>query len=136
MRLSTCIAASFALLTVAVAPLTAHAQVQSRPRSLTPQETTFVSIFNQLMSDKPNRLVQFVTEWGKADDGQMVCAALGVGKSVEEIHQATLERSVTLPDPSLHQEFREYSNGIIVVAASSLCPQFSGALDQYLESQQ
>ncbi len=42
------------------------------------------------MSDKPNRLVQFVTEWGKADDGQMVCAALGVGKSIEEIHDATL----------------------------------------------
>ncbi len=135
MRLSTCIAASFALLTVAVAPLTAHAQVQSRPRSLTPQERTFVAQLNQLMSDKPNRLIQFVTEWGKADDGQMVCAALGVGKSVEEIHKATLERSVTLPDPSLQQEFREYSNGIIVVATSSLCPQFSGALDQYLESQ-
>jgi hypothetical protein len=57
MRLSTCIAASFALLTVAVAPPTAHAQVQSRPRLLTPQERTFFTMFNQLMSDKPNRLV-------------------------------------------------------------------------------
>ena len=63
----------------------------------------------------------------------MVCTALGVGKSVEEIHDATLKKSVTLSDPSLQREFREYSNGITVVAASSLCPQFSGALDQYLE---
>ena len=64
----------------------------------------------------------------------MVCTALGVGKYVEEIHDATLKKSVILPDPSLQREFREYSNGCIVVAASNLCPQFSRALDQYLES--
>ena len=134
MRFPTCIAASFALLTIAVAPLTAQAQNQSQPRALTPQESAFVQIFNLSMEDKPNSLVRMIADWGKADDGQMVCTALKLGKSVESVHNSLIDRSLQISDPTIQQEFMQYSNGILIAATVTLCPEYHGAFVQYINS--
>jgi len=134
MRLQSCIAASFAVLSVVVVPLTAQAQFQGQPRPLTPQESEFVRTFNQIMADTPNSLVRMVTDWGKADDGQMVCAALKLGNSMEAINDRVIDRTLQIADPGMQKEFLQYSNGIIVVATNDLCPEYHDALLNYIES--
>jgi hypothetical protein len=138
MRLSTCIAASFALLSVAVTPLAANAQFQSqsqsRPRPLTSEESNFVRLFDLTMEGENNSLVRMVTDWGKADDGQMVCTALKLGDSVENIHNRLIERSLQITDPTIQQEFMGYSNGILVGSTRALCPEYHGALREYINS--
>jgi hypothetical protein len=130
MRLPTCIAAYFAWLCVAVAPLTA--QAQSQPRQLTPEERVFVQAFDEMMEDTPNNLVRLVPEWQKANHGQLLCTRLNQGYSIASVHESLMQRSLKISDPTIRQEFRDYSNRMIVMATYKLCPEYHDAVQNYI----
>ncbi len=130
MRLPTCIAAYFAWLCVAVAPLTA--QAQSQPRQLTPEERVFVQAFDEMMEDTPNNLVRLVPEWQKANHGQLLCTRLNQGYSVASLDESLRQRSLKISDPTIREEFRDYSIRMIVIATYKLCPEYQDAVQNYI----
>jgi len=129
MRLSTCIAASFALLSVVVLPLAA--QAESQPRPLTPEEGAFVRAFNQVMGDNPSRFIQRVPDWLKADDAQLICTRLNEGYSVASVNESLGQLARKISDPIIREEFMDYSSGMLVMATYKLCPQHYGAVEEY-----
>jgi hypothetical protein len=133
MRLSTCIAASFALLSVIVVPMSAHAQLE--PRSLTSEELTFVRAFDEAMKNATdNRLVQNTYDWVKAAHAQEICQAFDSGSSVDDVTTKMAELSSQLEDEALQQDFMQYASGIIIVGTRSLCPEYTQMVNQYLQS--
>jgi DNA replication initiation complex subunit (GINS family) len=133
MRLLTCIAASFTLLAITSAPLTAHAQ--SQPRPLTPEEAVFIQAFNAATNDATNnRLIQNAADWAKADHAQEICRAFESGSSIEDVSHTLVGISLRLEDESRKKEFREYTSRILVVGTRYLCPEYNQMLDQYLQS--
>ena len=130
MRLPTCIVAGFALLSVAVAPLTA--QAQSQPRQLTSEEKVFIQAFCEMMGDTPNNFARLVPEWQKANYGQLLCTRLNQGYSVASLDESLRQRSLKISDPTIREEFRDYSIRMIVIATYKLCPEYQDAVQNYI----
>ena len=130
MGLPTCIVAFFALLSVAVAPLTA--QAQSQPRQLTPEEKVFIQAFYEMMGDSPNIFARLVPEWQKANHGQLLCTRLNQGYSVASLDESLRQRSLKISDPTIREEFRDYSIKMIVIATYKLCPEYQDAVQDYI----
>ncbi|MEQ8469391.1 hypothetical protein [Coleofasciculus sp. E1-EBD-02] len=133
MKFITRLAASIAVVTVVATPLAAKAQ-QARPRAITPSEEYFLQILNTVMRDEPdNRLMSLIADWGKADDGRLVCTALELGASPEQITRRAWERSLEFSDEQTKVDFRSYFTGVFLASVNTLCTDQKWKLDEYLQ---
>lgn len=79
--------------------------------------------------------MRLIADWGKADDGQLVCAALSLGATPEELSRRAVERSLQLSGRNTQENFLRYFNGIFIVAPATLCPEHKEKMEEYFQSQ-
>lgn len=108
-------------------PLTVQAQ-NSRP--LTEEEQTFVNLLDEQMSVLHNPFTTLISNWGKADDGQMLCAALEMGETPRSITRKAVERSMQIENLTTRKHFEDYFNYTFVTAVTVLCPEYGNLLDK------
>jgi len=134
MKIITRLAASIAAITVMASPLAVKAQ-QSEPRVITASEQYFLQVLNTVMRNEPNNwLMPLIADWGKADDGQLICTALQLETPPEQIIDRAVDRSFEFSDERIQEDFRSYFIGVFVASVNTLCTDQKWKLDEYLDT--
>lgn len=108
----------------------------AQSRELSVQEQSAVSIFNQVLKEKNNRLAGMIDDKGKADDLQNICLRLDMGVAIKELDQKVIERTSRMPDQNMADQVLGYYAYAQVVAIKQLCPRHVTQLEASLKDHQ